>query len=191
MSQRKRRPYGDRRTAMSLPGMGAIGPQLLAMALVSTAACGARAPRPTPAVPSAGHAKSDSAAEPEDTRPYGYVFAPESMDSIQKTPAASPLPTGPGGRLFPEAISGAVRNRIDDVASCYAAGQKKSPKLAGTVTVKASFGRDGVAREVGDDGSTLPDKEVAECVVAVFRSLRYPMSRGGPVTFVFSIKLGS
>jgi hypothetical protein len=165
-----------------------------AAALVSLAGCGGRAvPPPIPATSSvsAASAKADAPRAPEDTRPYGYEFAPESIETIKKTPAAASLPTAPGGRLFPEAISGAVRNQIDLVDSCFAAGQKRNAKLAGTVTVRWSFGRDGVARDVSDERSTLPDKEVVACVVGVFRSIRFPTSRGGQVTVVFPIELGS
>jgi hypothetical protein len=146
---------------------------------------------PATSAANAASAKADAPTTPEDTRPYGYEFAPESIGTIKKTPAASSLPTGPGGRLFPEAVSGAVRNQIDLVANCYAAGQKRNAKLAGTVTVRWSFGRDGVPRDVSDERSTLPDKDVVACVVGVFRSIRYPTSRGGQVTVVFPIELGS
>jgi hypothetical protein len=156
----------------------------MAGAFLWMTACGGDAPRPT--------ASPAATAPPSDTRPYGYEFAPETPETIKSKPFPSPsLPTGPGGRLFPEAISGVVRNHIDEITRCYDAAQKKDAKLVGILQVKSSFGRDGVPMEVVSEGSTLPDKDVVDCVVRAFRALRFPTSRGGPVTFVYPIKLGS
>jgi len=160
---------------------------------MSMTACGSRVP-PSPTHAAATPASTASAAEstpPSDTQPYGYEFAPVSPESIKTDPPAASLPTGPGGRLFPEAISGVVRTHFDEITQCYEAARKKNARLAGIVQVKSSFGRDGIPMTVADQGSTLPDKGVVDCVLRVFRALRYPTSRGGTVTFVYPIKLGS
>jgi hypothetical protein len=156
-------------------------------AMALCAACGGSAPAPSSPSP-----PSTPSTAPTDTTPYGYVFEPVSPEMVRKEPPPpASLPTGPGGRLFSEAIGAVVRTHFDQIERCYDAGKRKNAKLAGVITVQSKFGRDGVPTEVTDEGSTLPDKETVDCVIGVFKALRYPVSRGGPVTFVYPIRLGS
>jgi hypothetical protein len=114
------------------------------------------------------------------------------VDTAADAAAASvpqSLPLGPGGRLYPEAISGIVRVHFGALLACYYAGLKKDPKLTGLVSVKYSFGEDGVPQQVADEGSSLPDKDVVACVLERFRNLRYPESKGGTVTVLYPIRL--
>jgi hypothetical protein len=123
---------------------------------------------------------------------YGYEFASVAAEKVPAAPAPATLqPTGPEGRLIPEAIEGVVRGNVGAILSCYAAGQRKNAKLAGQVTVKYAIGEDGSTKEAVDEGSTLPDRDVVACVVGVFRKLHYPASRGGNIAVVYPIQLGS
>ncbi len=79
------------------------------------------------------------------------MFDVDSAASASAAPVPTSLPLGPGGRLYPEAISGIVRIHFGALLACYYAGLKKDPKLAGTVTVQYLFGEDGVPKEVADD----------------------------------------
>jgi hypothetical protein len=122
---------------------------------------------------------------------YGYEFAANRAES-DGAPAPSPAPPiGPEGRLIPEAIEGVVRVNFGDIVSCYEAGQRKNAKLAGQVTVKYAIGEDGSTKEATDERSTLPDRDVVDCVVRAFRQFRYPASRGGNIAVVYPIQFGS
>ncbi len=123
---------------------------------------------------------------------YGYEFASSRPDSegALPTPSTSP-PLGPEGRLIPEAIEGVVRDNFGDMVSCYEAGQKKNARLAGQVIVKYAIGEDGSTKEATDERSTLPDRDVVDCVVRAFRHFQYPASRGGNIAVIYPIQFGS
>jgi hypothetical protein len=123
---------------------------------------------------------------------YGYEFAPVTPEKVAAAPASATSPaTGPEGRLVPEAIEGVVQRNFSALLGCYDAGRGISGKLAGQVTVKYVIGEDGSTKEATDEGSTMPDRDVADCVVGVFRKLEYPASRGGNIAVVYPIQLGS
>ena len=121
---------------------------------------------------------------------YGYEFAPQKANSAS-TAAFAATPTGPEGRLVPEAIEAVVLGNLSAISSCYQVAPRKNGPIAGQVTVRFVIGEDGSTRSAADEGSTLPDRSVVECVVGVFRKLRYPASRDGNVTVVYPIELGS
>jgi hypothetical protein len=136
-----------------------------------------------------GSAKPSASTPASASRPYGYEFAPDSVAIVAAEPAgADALPTGPGGRLFPTAIQNLVRAHFGEIAACYDEGRKRNPSLKGKVTVKYVIGEDGLTKEAADQGSTLPDKAVVDCVVGKFRACKYQESHGGQVTVVYPIE---
>jgi hypothetical protein len=125
---------------------------------------------------------------------YGYEFAVDTVEKV--TAAAAPLgrdrrPLGPHGRLPPEAIEVVVRGHFGATLSCYDIGRRKNPSLAGVVRIKFVIGEDGFTKQATDEGSTLPDKEVIDCIVADFKKRHFPESHGGDVTVIYPIQLGS
>jgi hypothetical protein len=163
-----------------------VGIQALALSLALLAlfaACGGAAPRPASA-PGAGTPSSG-----DDSKGYGYEFEADAAKAAAAAPASGGfLPAGPDGRLPPETIQATVRAHFGALRTCYEAGLKRDPKLAGTVRVKYAFGEDGITTEAADDKSTLPDAGVVACVVGEFRKLTYPKAQGGNVTVVYPIQ---
>jgi len=133
-------------------------------------------------------------APPPDPAPrgYGYEFAVDTAEQVAASPGGKTdtLPTGPGGRLFPESIQTVVRGHFGSVLSCYEDGRKRDPNLKGKVIVKFVIAEDGNTKEAADAGSTLPDKDVVSCVVGKFRERKYRESHGGNVTVVYPIQFG-
>jgi hypothetical protein len=124
---------------------------------------------------------------------YGYEFATETVEKVTAAPASSLEwpPLHEGQRLAPEAIEAVVRGHFGATLTCYEAGRRTNPSLAGLVTVRFVIQEDGYVRKVTDDGSTLPDKDVIRCIVADFEKRHFPPSHDGDVTVVYPIKLGS
>jgi hypothetical protein len=156
---------------------------LVAQALVASLApialliaCGGAAPR----------AASAPGASGDDTG-YGYEFEVDSAKASAAAVPAPPQPLAEGGRVPPETIQSTVRAHFGAFRDCYEKGRAKNAKLAGDVAVKFVFGEDGVTKEAVLQGSTLPDEEVAACVVGEFRKLEYPKAPGGVVTVVYPI----
>jgi len=159
-----------------------LAAQAVAMCLVSTAlffACGT-APAPPDALSINGHRIS-----------YGYEFAPTAPGESRNAVAPT-LSTNAEGRLVPEAIESVVRQEATAVAisSCFEAGRRKNAALAGNVNVKVVIDEDGLTKDASDE-STLPDREVVDCVVGVFRGIRYPASHDGNIAVIYPIHLGS
>jgi Zn-dependent protease with chaperone function len=124
---------------------------------------------------------------------YGYEFKTVTAAEVSQPPAplSDALLPGLGGRLAPESIENVVRASFGEISACYEQGRRRDPHLKGLITIKCVIGEDGMTKGVSDDGSTLRDQEVLECVVAVFQRLRYGSSHDGNVNVVYPIQLGS
>ena len=156
-----------------------LGVQRLALSIAAIAlflACGGSAPtQRTPA----GF----------DPKGYGYEFAADTKEQVTAAPPRDDSPrTNPDGRMAPERIQSQVRGRFGGLLTCYEAGRKRDPKLTGIVTVKYVIGEDGVPKDVADENSTLPDKDVVGCVLGEFRQLRFDESHRGSVNVIYPIK---
>lgn len=108
------------------------------------------------------------------------------------------------GRLPPEAIQRAIRDRFPLATKCYEAGLARDPKLEGRVLVRLVIGLDGKVTEAspvtgdaakGADVLTpgdapvppMPDAKVTACVVDVLRQTVFPPPDGGTVSVVYPV----
>jgi hypothetical protein len=91
------------------------------------------------------------------------------------------------GRLAPEAIRRIVRQNFGRFRGCYERGLVKNPALAGTVKTRFVIGRDGAVQSTADGGSSMPDPQVAACVVNAFSAISFPQPEGGIVTVSYPI----
>jgi hypothetical protein len=160
--------------------------QAFVLCVVSTAlflACG------TGAGPTVG---SDALSIHGHRISYGYEFAPTSPGDPPSA-QAPPHSTNAEGRLVPEAIENVARRDAvtDAISACYDAGRRKNASLSGNVNVKVVIGESGITRDASDEKSTLPDQEVVQCVIGVFREIRYPASHDGNIAVIIPLRLGS
>ena len=124
-----------------------------------------------------------------DPKGYGSEFAADTQEQVTAASPRDDSPrTNPDGRMAPERIQSKVRGRFGGLLTCYEAGRKRDPKLTGIVTVKCVIGEDGVPKDVADENSTLPDKDVVGCVLGEFRKLRFDESHRGNVNIIYPIK---
>ncbi|HEX3344265.1 MAG TPA: M56 family metallopeptidase, partial [Polyangiaceae bacterium] len=149
------------------------------------ACSGASAPAPSAA------ATSTVGATPqvEEDTGYGYMFEEDSAKAKGDPAGAAHAPLNADGRVAPEAIQTLVRGRYGAIATCYAAGRRKNPQLAGTVVVKLVFGKDGTATSSNpvEGSSTLPDADVAACVAGELGKVTLPAGPG-VLTVVYPIQ---
>ena len=132
-----------------------------------------------------------TAAAGEGQNDYGYKYETDPLSaSAQQAATSTPRADtrGPEGRLAPEVIQDVVRQSFGRFRTCYESGLQRDAKLQGTVTVKYVINLDGSTQQTSDDGSTLPDPQVVQCVVAGFARLTYPPPQGGYVTVVYPIE---
>lgn len=90
-----------------------------------------------------------------------------------------PAIQGPAG---PEAIRPVVQHHLARFLACSEAALRERPSLRGRVIVSAVIGAGGQVESVADGGSTLPDREVVECVVQTFGTLAFPVVKQGPIS---------
>jgi hypothetical protein len=91
-------------------------------------------------------------------------------------------PSAPG--LSDSVVRTIVQRRRAGYEQCYAAGLSRDAKLAGKVIVRFVVDKDGAVSGAKDDGSTLQDREVIECVLGEIRQLRFPAREGAPAAEV-------
>lgn len=113
------------------------------------------------------------------------------------------------GRLPPEVIQNIVRANFGVMRKCYEEGLGRDPTLKGKIATKFVIALDGTvstAAEVHDsppgavapnrlaesvkeelDDPRFPDPTVTECVVSIFKELRFPRPQGGILTVVYPI----
>jgi tetratricopeptide (TPR) repeat protein len=96
-------------------------------------------------------------------------------------------PTTVSGRLPPEVIQRAVRQRYGAFRACYEQGLARNPQLAGRVSMRFVIGRDGRVSHVTNHGSDLPDQAVVACVLGQAYALSFPEPEGGIVTVVYPL----
>jgi hypothetical protein len=77
-----------------------------------------------------------------------------------------------------------LKRRVDGYQRCYTDGLARDPALQGRVVARFVIQRDGAPSNVADAGSTLPDRQVVECVLAEIRQLRFPPREAGAVQAV-------
>lgn len=89
--------------------------------------------------------------------------------------------------LPPEIIQRIVRQNFGRFRLCYEQALRKSPKLAGTVTVKFDIDRSGSVSKVSSS-TDMPDKSVSSCVERGFYNLSFPEPEGRVVKVTYPIK---
>ena len=65
-----------------------------------------------------------------------------------------------------------VRLQAAAIRTCYEAGQRRNPKLAGTVLATFSIEPDGTVND--SDAEGFSDKKVQRCIAGVIAGIRFP-----------------
>lgn len=97
------------------------------------------------------------------------------------------------GSLDSGIIRQIVRAHINEVRSCYKAGQSKDRKLAGRVTINFVIGGDGKVKSSVVEEHTLPDTSVANCIAKAVKRWTFPKPIGGTnviVSYPFILESG-
>jgi beta-lactamase regulating signal transducer with metallopeptidase domain len=174
--------------ALFRPWPRAVQACSIAAAVVGFAACSSVGPSTMQEAPGSTQTAGSAA-----TDEYGYRFENDPLRThqgqatAQDAQPASEENSNNAGRLAPEVIQQVVRQNFGLFRRCYEDGLQRDAKLKGTVTVSFVINPDGAVRGATDDGSTLPDASVVQCVVGGFSRLSYPAPQGGYVTVVYPV----
>lgn len=90
-----------------------------------------------------------------------------------KTPVRTEIPKlnpAPG----PNEIKFSLERNLDRVQQCFVAGTFKNAALKGTVQVTFILEPTGKVSDIFDDGSSITDLPVVECVMDIVKHTRFP-----------------
>jgi hypothetical protein len=107
-------------------------------------------------------------------------------DAGSAAPVESRADAG-NGRLDPALIQERIRGAYGAMRSCYESGLTRNPELAGRVTTRFVIDRDGSVEDASPICTSLRDRATVECIVAVFRRLRFPVTEAGKVMVDYPI----
>jgi hypothetical protein len=92
------------------------------------------------------------------------------------------------GHIAPRDVQRVTRAGFGPMRECYERGLTRNAALTGKVAVRFVITREGGVRDAAiDDMTTMPDPDVASCVLSAFLPLVFPKPEGGPVTVAYPI----
>jgi hypothetical protein len=146
-------------------------------------------PKGDDSAPSAS-AAADSPAPPADSSPPATPPAASSAAS-----ATGDIPVGGGDdpwlashQMTPKDVFKTLRPAQGKVQACFKAGLKRDGSTTGEVKVRFVITNDGVVRVWRDDGSSMTDGDVTQCVGEVVHKLKFPKQKSpGDAWGIYSI----
>jgi hypothetical protein len=121
------------------------------------------------------------------------------LDHLPDWPRSRPAPPGPRGIVeltAPSADAGGagltlhrnLRQTLSRIRSCYERGLRRTPALAGELTLRLNVAADRSVGAVATPSSTVGE-EVNACAQALLRRWQYPAPVGAPFTVEMKVKL--
>lgn len=95
------------------------------------------------------------------------------------------------GRLPPEHIKHRIRSSFRCFRACYESALLRDPRTNGTVGVRFVIDERGRATNAQLLRGTMPDVEMNECVLRVYRRMSFPKPEGGSVLVSYPIDFQS
>ncbi len=174
-------------------------------------ACGGGTPHPKDEGDTSG-----SGSSTDDSSPAASAAAPSDSSSTAPAPAASsaaaasgPAPAATtdssgdikaasgddpwlaGHQMPPGDVMRTMKAASAKVQACWKAGVKRDPSIGGEVKIRLVIANEGKVRAWRDDGSSMSDEEVTQCVGGVVEKLKFPKQKSpGDAWGVYSIHFG-
>jgi hypothetical protein len=185
----------------------------LALPAALQAGCGGGTPPPKDESEVASAPASSGASDPGAPAADSAGATASQPPSASAAPSASPAPNGPPAGATTDA-SGDIKPAGDDpwlaahqmpagdviktmrganakVQACWKAGLKRDPSAGGEVKIRFVVQNDGKVRVWKDDGSSMSDEDVTNCVGGVVEKLKFPKQKSpGDAWAVYTIHLG-
>ncbi|MGD0528454.1 MAG: AgmX/PglI C-terminal domain-containing protein, partial [Polyangiaceae bacterium] len=173
------------RAAMLVPALAVVA------GLAFTAvACGGGTPKPKdeddtasakPKGDDSSSAPADSAAAaPADSSPPA---APPPAASAPASSSGDLKPTGgddpwmASHQMTPKDVMKTMRPVTGKVQACFKAGLKRDGSTNGEVKIRFVITNDGTVRVWRDDGSSMTDGDVTQCVGELVKKLKFPKQK--------------
>lgn len=145
----------------------------------STAASDAPAPSSAPA-PAASSAQDDSGPKPTAT-----------MDANGNIKTGGDDPWNAAHQMPPADVLKTMRAASGKVQACWKTALKNDPSTSGEVKIRLVITNDGKVRVWKDDGSSMSDADVTQCIGGVVEKLKFPKQKSpGDAWGTYSIHFG-
>ncbi len=154
-------------------------------------ACGGGTPPPKDsdeAVASSAPSSKESAPPAESSDKEAAAAAPSASASPTPDPAPAAAPAGDstssGGddpwlashQMSPKDVLKATRVKVKAQA-CFRAGVKRDPSTSGEVKIRFVITNDGAVRVWRDEGSSMSDAAVTDCIGDWLKTLKFPKQK--------------
>jgi hypothetical protein len=179
-----------------------VAPRLAALASLACvtsllAACGGKTPPANTEDTAASGAKGDdstasSAAPAASDAPAATTAAPApapapAADTGDIKPTGGDDPWMAGHQVAAKDVSKTMRAAQGKVQACF----KKDPSATGDVKIRFVVTNDGAVRVWKDDGSSMSDGDVTQCIGELLNKLKFPKQKSpGDAWGVYSVHFG-
>jgi hypothetical protein len=147
-------------------------------------ACGGGTPPPSDEAAANGESKAKAPAPPAEAA----SSEPAPAESASPAPSAATPPadpTAPQGddpwmashQMTPKDVLRAVRPVQGKAQACFRAGVKRDPSAEGDVKIRFVITNDGAVRVWRDDGSSMSEEGVIQCVGELIKGLKFPKQK--------------
>ena len=168
----------------------------LSFGATSALACGGGTPPPSDESEAANAAtktsepatKAEPAKEADPAPATSASPAPASAQGTSDAPAGADDPWMASHQMTPKDVIKTMRPAQAKAQACFRAGVKRDPSTSGEVKLKFVIANDGAVRIWKDDGSSMTDEVVTQCVGDLLKSLKFPKQKSpGDAYGVYSI----
>jgi hypothetical protein len=128
----------------------------------------------------------------ELARLWRNASATETSDGTNASSATRLPPTQRTrvvGKRSVASVDEAMNSRDRSFRACYRAGLQRYPALSGIAVLRMQVSADGTVTKAEDNGSTLPDDEVVQCLAREARKAVFSNEEGGEATVYYPIEL--
>jgi hypothetical protein len=130
------------------------------------------------ASPPAAPAASSPPAAAAPSAPASPSSPPATTtDSLGDVKAGADDPWLVGHQMPPTDVMKTMRGANGKVQACWKQGLQRDPSTSGEVKIRFVITNDGGVRVWRDDGSSMSDEEVTQCVGGVIQALKFPKQK--------------
>ena len=160
--------------------------------------CGGATPPPSDETAANGDSKSTSSTKAAEASSSNTAGA--AAESQPPSPASSAAPAADSSaapaddpwmashQMSPKDVLHTVRPAQGKAQACFRAGVKRDPSTSGEVKIRFVITNDGAVRVWRDEGSSMTDGDVTQCVGDLIKSLKFPKQKSpGDAWGVYSI----
>jgi hypothetical protein len=115
-----------------------------------------------------------------------------STPSLETAGASGDDPWMASHQMTPKDVLGGTRAMRGKAQQCFHDGEKRDPSTSGEVKIKFVVANDGVVRVWRDEGSSMSDPDVIQCIGNVLKGTKFPKQKSpGEAWGVYSVNFGN